>query len=84
VPARGFAYFQVLSNVDRSGTTASGAPATSAGTAGPAAVAAPGPVTASASQVQRGDITVRFYKAGEINPEAPDVWNARALVGPRP
>ena len=68
---RGFAYFQVLSNVDRSGTMA-------------AAMAAPGPVTGTASQVTRGDITVRFYKAGEINPEAPDVWNARALVGPRP
>ena len=83
---RGFAYFQVLSNVDRSGTMASAvaAPATSAGTAGPAAVAAPGPLTGTATQVPRGEIMVRFYKAGEINPEAPGVWNARALVGPRP
>ena len=82
---RGFAYFQVLSDVDRSGTMASAtaAPTTSPATGGASAVAAPGPMTGSAAQVTRGGIMVRFYKAGEINPNAPGVWNARALVAAR-
>jgi hypothetical protein len=82
---RGFAYFQVLSDVDRSGTMASAtaAPTTSPATGGASAVAPPGPMTGGAAQVPRGGIMVRFYKAGEINPNAPGVWNARALVAAR-
>jgi hypothetical protein len=78
----GFAYFQVLSSNDRSGAFASviSGPTTYMPAGGGNVMAVPGLTMINANQIPGGDLMVRFYKAGEINPDAPNVWNAQAIM----
>src|SRR5512139_483087 len=80
--ARGFPYFAIVGSADRttSYTAINQAPGYMLNTGGGNYMYMPGYASANNYIMPGGDITIRMYRDGEINPDQRGVWSVRSVL----